>query len=328
MVMWSGRGKRLGTVPNGPAGDPARGSAAVRRGWLHQVLREEAQHQDIPIGFGKRLEGITEVPGGVRASFSDGSTADAEILIGCDGVNSVVRRFIDPTAPEPSYAGIVGLGGYARVPGLGPTPDTQHFVFGRRSFFGYLVREDGEIYWFANIARPQQARGSLRATTTAEWMDELTALHAHDPYPVPQILAAHTGELRGYPVHDLPHVPRWSRGPVVAIGDAVHAISPSAGQGASLALEDAIVLAQCLRDLPTTTEAFATYQRVRQPRAEAIVAYAQEITRRKTISRNPLVVLARDTMLPIFLRKAAADTRVNWLYDHDIAWARPADALS
>lgn len=328
MVMWSGRGKRLGEVPNGPAGEPDRGSAVVRRARLHQVLREETLRHGIPVTFGKRLTGITPLDEGVRATFDDGTTAEADVLIGCDGLNSPTRAFIDPDAPEPSYTGLVGVGGYARTPAAVPTPDTQHFVFGRRSFFGYLVRADGEIYWFANLTRPEPAPGEMRATSTETWLAELAELHRDDPSPIPQILAANTGEVRGYPVYDLHHVPRWSRCRVVAIGDAVHATSPSAGQGASLALEDSIVLAQCLRDLVDPAAAFAALQRIRQPHVEQVVGYAQEITKHKTISRNPLAVLARDAVLPMFLRKAATDTRLRWLYDHHIAWDAPADAAA
>ena len=140
---------------------------------------------------------------------------------------------------------------------------------------------------------------------------------------MPEILAGNTGEVRGYPVYDLLHVPRWSRDRVVAVGDAVHATSPSAGQGASLALEDTIVLAQCLRDLPTPERAFTTYQQIRQPRVERVVGYAQQITKHKTISTNPLAMAIRDLVLPIFLRKAANDTRLHWLYNHHIPWDQP-----
>lgn len=321
LVMWSGRGKRLGRVPNGPAGQPDRGGAVVRRGWLHQVLRDEARRRDVPIHFGARLTQITALAGGaVRATFADGAHVEADILVGCDGIGSPTRRFIDPGAPAPAYAGLIGVGGFARSAAVAPTPDTQHFVFGRRSFFGYLVRADGEIYWFANVTRPEPAPGVLRATSTDQWLTELTGLHADDPDPVPAILAANTGEVRGYPVYDLHHVPSWSRGGVVAVGDAVHATSPSAGQGASLALEDAMVLAMCLRDLPEPGAAFAAYQRVRRPRTEQVVAYARQITKRKTISRNPIAVLARDALLPFFLRKVENDTATAWLYGSSISW--------
>ena len=326
MVMWSSTGKELGTVPNGPARDPERGSVVVRRGILHRVLREAAQEAGIPITFGARLERIEETDAAVRAIFADGRTADGDLLIGADGVGSPTRRHIDADAPAPAYSGLVGLGGFARVPGLAPTPETQHMVFGRRSFFGYLVREDGEVYWFANITRPAADRAALRAVPAEEWLATLRELHADDPYPVPQILEHATGEVGGYPIDDLAHVPHWSRGRVVAVGDAVHATSPSAGQGASLALEDAITLARCLRDAPDHATAFAEYQRLRQPRAEAVVGYAQAINKQKRVTKSRLGIAIRDAMLPMFLKKARDDTRNDWLYNHEIAWDAPVSS--
>ncbi|MHA7271541.1 FAD-dependent monooxygenase [Arthrobacter sp. HLT1-20] len=320
MVMWSSTGRELGTVPNGPAGDPERGSVVVKRIRLHQVLCDAAVATGIPITFGARLTKIEEAPDGVRATFSDGRVAVGDILIGADGVGSLTRRWIDFAAPAPEYSGLVGLGGFAHVPGLKYTPDTQHMVFGARSFFGYLVREDGTAYWFANITHPEPARGSLRDIPSAAWLAELRNLHSDDPYPVPQILARTESDLAGYPIYDLTHVPHWSRGRVVAIGDAVHATSPSAGQGASLALEDAITLAKCLRDLPDHTTAFTEYQRLRQPRAEEIVRYARSINKRKRVTKSRLGITIRDAMMPMFLRKAAADTRNDYLYNHTIEW--------
>ena len=195
-------------------------------------------------------------------------------------------------------------------------PDTQHFVFGRRSFFGYLVRADGDTWWFANITRSEPEGAGT--TTSEQWLELLRKLHADDPPPVPQILAGQVGGLRAYPIYDLVHVPHWSRGRVVAIGDAVHGTSPSIGQGASLALEDAMVLARCLRDAADYGEAFGLYQRLRQPRAERMVSYAQEVNKYKRISTNPIAVWLRDALVPLFLRKAASDTTKRWIYDCQI----------
>jgi 2-polyprenyl-6-methoxyphenol hydroxylase-like FAD-dependent oxidoreductase len=264
----------------------------------------------------------------VAARFADGRSAAGDLLIGADGINSTTRTTIDPNAPRPAYTGLVGVGGFARVDGLDPTPSTQHFVFGRRSFFGYLARADGEVYWFANVTRPEPARGNTRNMTSAQWLDLLRDLHAGDPPPVQQILAGNLEELRGYPIYDLAHVPRWSRGRLVALGDAVHGTSPSVGQGASLALEDAIVLAKCLRDLAGHEDAFAAFQRLRQPRAERMVAYAQQINKHKRVSTNPLAVRVRDAVVPLSLRKAASDTTNRWIYDHHIDWAARIDAAA
>jgi 2-polyprenyl-6-methoxyphenol hydroxylase-like FAD-dependent oxidoreductase len=323
MIMWSSTGKQLGSVPNGPAGDPARGSAVVRRGWLHRVLREGAEDRGIPIRFGARLTGIAAESDAVHATFADGREESADILIGCDGIGSPTRTHIDAHAPNPRYSGLVGLGGFARVIGLPPTPATQHFVFGRRSFFGYLVRADGTVYWFANITAPEPPRGSLRDVSAAEWLDRLHGLHQDDPYPVPQIIDSHHGDLGAYPIYDLSGVPRWSRGRVVAVGDAVHATSPSAGQGASLALEDAQALAMCLRDEADHETAFARYQAMRQPRADKVVEYARKINSQKRVSKSRVAVAIRDAMLPLFLKRAANDRSNDWLYNYRLREGRP-----
>jgi 2-polyprenyl-6-methoxyphenol hydroxylase-like FAD-dependent oxidoreductase len=131
----------------------------------------------------------------------------------------------------------------------------------------------------------------------------------------------HPGTTVGTPAH----VPRWSRGRLVAIGDAVHGTSPSIGQGASLALEDAMVLARYLSDAADHRQAFADFQRLRQPRAERMVSYAQEVNKYKRISTNLLAVWLRDALVPLFLRKAARDTTNRWIYDYQIDWDSSAD---
>jgi 2-polyprenyl-6-methoxyphenol hydroxylase-like FAD-dependent oxidoreductase len=314
--MWSGRGRKLGTVPNGPAGEPERGSVVVRREWLNEVLRDAAGAAGIPTTWGARLESIEDLGERVTARFADGSSASGDILIGCDGVGSVARRWIDPQAPQPAYSGILSIGGFSRVPGLEPTPLSQNMIFGARGFFGYLVREDGTVYWFANPTKPEMDRDELRGVSAAAWLEELRDIHSDDPYPVPQILEAAMGEVGAYGIYDLTHVPHWHRSRVVAVGDAVHATSPSAGQGASLALEDAATLARCLRDEPDHERAFAEYERIRQPRAEEVVKYARAISKQKTVAKSRLAVVLRDAMLPLFLKGAMTDTRNNHLYNH------------
>src|SRR5262249_19549883 len=158
-------------------------------------------------------------------------------------------------SPKPAYTGLVGVGGYGCSTTIPPTPDTQHFVFGRRAFFGYLVRESGEIWWFANLARPERpSRQDLAAISSQQWKRHLLELFAGDLPLIGEIIQSTGGDIGAHVVEDLAATPVWHRGPVVLIGDAAHATSPNAGQGASLAMEDALVLAKCLRDLPDVEE--------------------------------------------------------------------------
>ena len=140
---------------------------------------------------------------------------------------------------------------------------------------------------------------------------------------MPQILDGQYGDLGAYPVYDLSGVRRWSRGRVVAVGDAVHATSPSVGQGASLALEDAQTLAMCLRVEADHEAAFARYQAERQPRADKVIEYARKIDSQKRVSKSRVAVAVRDAMLPLFLRRAANDRSNDWLYNYRLSEGRP-----
>src|SRR5690606_31942239 len=151
------------------------------------------------------------------------------------------------------------------------------FVFGRRCFFGYFIHPNGnEVWWFANPpSRREPSRRELLAVTTEQWRARLNALFQGDTGPMLDIIAATEHIFPGWNTYDFPHVPVWHNDRMVLIGDAVHATSPSSGQGASLAIEDAVVLAKCLRDIPETGAAFAAFKRLRQERVERVVRHGK-----------------------------------------------------
>jgi FAD-dependent urate hydroxylase len=321
MVMWSGTGKRLGEVANGARLPDGTVSVVVKRGLLQRVLREEAESRGIEVEYGKRLVSY-EVAGngGVIASFEDGTKAEGDLLVGADGIHSRVRRVMDPKAPRPSYTGLLSLGGYAHGPGIPPTPDTQHFVFGKQAFFGYLVRESGEIWWFANVARPDEpSRKELSTISSAEWKRRLLDLFSGDIDLIGEIIESTQGEIGAYPVHDIPTASSWHEGPAVLIGDAVHATSPNSGQGTSMAVEDALVFAKCLRDVPHTEGAFATYERLRRERVEKVVEYSRRIGQSKAIN-NPVARWLRDQIMPFALKHFANADSHAWLYAYHVDW--------
>jgi 2-polyprenyl-6-methoxyphenol hydroxylase-like FAD-dependent oxidoreductase len=318
MVLWSCTGKRLGEVANGLA-PPGTTSITIRRGALHRALRDEALRRGIRIEQGKRLASAEATPTGVVAGFEDGSGATGDILIGSDGLHSRTRQILDPKAPKPRYTGLLSLGGCARGTTLAPTPDTFHMIFGKRGFFGYSVRPSGEVYWFANMAWPgEPTREQLAAISPGQWKGRLLELYDGDAGPAVEILHATADELAAYPIHDLPAVPTWHRGPMVIIGDAAHATSPSSGQGASLAIEDAVVLAKCLRDLPGPAEAFVAFERLRRRRVERVVRYSARIGQSK--AAGPVARWFRDLLMPFALKHFANPAAQAWLYGYDLDW--------
>ena len=316
MNFQSGRGKFLGQVGS-MEGEPQ--GYTVKRGFLHKVLREAAERENIPVHFGKRLAGVQMNGATVTAVFEDGSTAEGDVLIGCDGIHSRTRELVVPNAAKPEYTGLISFGGFARGAAVKREPGVQHMIFGKKAFFGYLVKEDGEIFWFGNLSWPgTPTRKSLQVISETEWRRRFHELYRFDPDPVPDIIQKTEGGIGVYPIYDMLTQPAWHRGRAVLIGDAIHAVSPNAGQGASLALEDAMVLAKCMRDIDDAEKAFARFEALRRERVERIVKYSRSIGQRKHAT-NPVQVFFRDLMLPIFLKSANKHSN-EWMYDYRIDW--------
>jgi 2-polyprenyl-6-methoxyphenol hydroxylase-like FAD-dependent oxidoreductase len=247
-----------------------------------------------------------------------------ELLVGADGVHSATRRIIDPAAPAGRYVGLVNFGGY--TPGM-VAPGRRgdwHLIFGKQAFFGYVVDPDGGTVWFANTPRPKVSTAERDGTTAEQWRRQLTELFAPDRGPAAELIAAGRLELAGDNTHDLPKVPTWRRGPMVIIGDAAHAPSPTSGQGASMAAEDAVVLAKCLRDLPDVPQALAAYERLRRRRVERIVADGARTGRAKT--QGPVGRALSGILLPLVFRFLVTEKSRAWIYDHHLDWDASATA--
>ncbi|HSK92417.1 MAG TPA: NAD(P)/FAD-dependent oxidoreductase [Euzebyales bacterium] len=327
MTFASGSGKYLGAVPTGGALADGTTSQTLQRADLYRALRDEALRRGARILYGKRLVDAHSEDGAVTAVFADGTRATGDLLIGSDGVRSRVRTCIDPAAPRGRYVPVLNVGGYA--PGrFSDAPEGEYrMIFGRRAFFGYAVAPDGTTWWFANPPRREEPDGAaLAAMTTDQWRAWLLDLYRVDRSPANDIIAATPGPLRGWATYDIPSVPVWHDDRMVVIGDAAHATSPSSGQGASMAIEDAVMLGRCLRDRPTIAAAFATYERLRRDRVERVVAVGARSSDTKVA--GPVRRVFRDLFMPLFLRKVAADGAASlaWMHRYHIAWDRPVDA--
>ena len=319
MEIQSGMGKRLGEVPNGGSLPDGTVSQTLKRADLYRALRDEAVRRGVRVEYGKRLVDAASTPDGVAAVFEDGTGAEGDLLIGADGVRSRTRRIIDPTAPGARYVPVLNIGGYARGVRVGAEPGTFRMVFGERAFFGYAIHPSGEVWWFANPPRPDEpSRAELTAISTEGWKETLTDLFAGDATPAVDIVRATPGRLAGWATYDLPSVPTWHRGAMIVIGDAAHATAPSSGQGASMAIEDAVVLARCLRDLPETGRAFAAYERLRRRRVKRVVAHGARTSNSKAV--GPVGRVLRDMMLPVILKRVASGGSLAWMHDHHIDW--------
>jgi 2-polyprenyl-6-methoxyphenol hydroxylase-like FAD-dependent oxidoreductase len=190
--------------------------------------------------------------------------------------------------------------------------------FGARAFFGYAPAPDGSIYWFANLPTPEEpSREILANIDSIEGKRRLLDLFWKDKIPAIEIIEATTDLRAPLPTYVLSSVPKLNRDRVVLLGDAAHAMSPSSGQGASMAIEDAVILAKCLRDLPVE-RALERYEALRRDRVERVAAYGERSSAGK--AAGPVGRVLRDLALPFVLRYLAAPGRLAWMYDYRIDW--------
>ncbi|HET8683570.1 MAG TPA: FAD-dependent monooxygenase, partial [Micromonosporaceae bacterium] len=287
----------------------------------------EAVHRGVPVEYGKRLvDAEMRRTGTVVARFADGTEAEGDLLVGADGLQSRTRTVIDPDAPAVRYTGLLSTAGYASdVEAPGET-GVMHLIFGKRCFFGYVKNPVGEIWWFANPPQPTElTRAELAATTSEQWRERLLQLFADDRTVAVDVIRSTDEILGGWSNYDFPTVPTWHNDRMVIVGDAAHAASPSSGQGAAMAVEDAVVLAKCLRDLPDPAAAFAAYEGLRRSRVEAVVAQGRRRGQQKAAGLVGRFVRDRVIMPMVAQRVARLPEDPNsWMYDYRIEWDAPA----
>jgi 2-polyprenyl-6-methoxyphenol hydroxylase-like FAD-dependent oxidoreductase len=317
-------GSKPGREMPTPQGFPPR--QLVDRGALHRILRDRAERAGVRIHDDRKLIRVDEHSDGATAHFADGSSASADMLIGADGVHSTVRRLIDPNAPAARYLNLLGFEGVAddAADTRALAPGTMTFAFGRRAYYLYWKLPDGRIGWGANLPSTHYfTLKQARAFPAEEWLHTLRTTYAND-VPGARLAAETTSEtlqaVGG--LHIMPPVPHWHRGRLVLVGDAVHAPSNSTGQGASLAMESAIQLARCLRDLPDVQAAFETYERLRRPRVEKIAARGARISHAK--APGPIAQRLMRAMLPLMVTTMNIEKTMAAEQSYTIDWDAPA----
>jgi 2-polyprenyl-6-methoxyphenol hydroxylase-like FAD-dependent oxidoreductase len=268
-----------------------------------------------------------EIGRGVVVKLSDGTQHTGDFLLGADGVHSLVRRSIDPDAPAARYVGLTNFGGITRATPIAADlqPEAWHFVFGKAAFFGAHPTPKGDVVWFLNVPEPEISRERRFATSIEQWRSQLVDLVKNDAGPAAELVETGSIELAGDNTFDLPHVPTWTRGRMVLVGDAAHAPAPSSGQGASMALEDAVVLAQAMRDRCVTSAdvpaAFAAYESARRGRVEKIVAAGARSSTSKI--PGPIGRRFQEAVLRMVFRYAVTDEKTAWINGHRIDWNAP-----
>jgi 2-polyprenyl-6-methoxyphenol hydroxylase-like FAD-dependent oxidoreductase len=294
---------------------------------LHELLVGELWRREVPMHFSKRLVAIKEAGAASICTFEDSTSVDADVVVGADGLHSAVRAALLPAGPKPEYTGLLAAGGFvdpaALERGSHPPPGTLDMVYGRVGFFGIgyarPAAEEHSMMWWSAIPGEEIPRARLAAMTDADRRTLLLEVHRGWCAPVETAIRHSAPSIFMGNIYDIPRLPRWSRGRVVLMGDAAHAVSPHSGQGASMALEDAISLAGHLRaHLDTPDHAFARFEADRRRRAEQVVEFGRRSGNQKQ-ALGPVGAWVRDRfvalILPTLMRRSA-----DWLYNYQPAW--------
>ncbi|MEU4687715.1 NAD(P)/FAD-dependent oxidoreductase [Actinoplanes sp. NPDC023714] len=311
LAMSNGRGRRLAVLPLGGPDAEGTVTTTIKRADLYAALRSAVTGLGIPIEHGRRVVGFEERAGGVAVRFEGGGGAEGDLLVGADGLRSRIRAALNPGGAEPEYLGLLNAGGFTSRPVDAGGPGPVRMAFGRRAFFGWVVAPDGSVWWFANPPRREPVRPG--EFTPEGWREHLIGLFAGDDLPAAAIIRA-TGEVLGpWNTEDLRRVPVWRSARTVLIGDAAHAVSPSSGQGASMAMEDAVTLGRCLTGAPD----LARYESLRRPRVERVVAHGRRNGSGKTA--GPVGAAIRDAMFPLVAKMLTrkGDPQA-WIFEHRV----------
>ena len=252
---------------------------------LAALLRALEEHGE-PVRLGAECTGFRQDSSGVAATFADGQEERADFLVGADGLRSGVRARLLGDNP-PRYAGFTA---WRCLVDLGEElEDGASEWWGRGHIFGLASLGGGRFYWYATKNAPEgqgDAPGGRKA--------ELLGRFGSWAEPVPSVIrAAQEAHILRHDIYDRGPAERWVMGRVALLGDAAHAMTPNLGQGACQAIEDAVVLAECVRAERHVEGALRLYEGRRKGQADLV---ARRSRRMAGISQleNPLLCRLRN----------------------------------
>jgi 6-hydroxynicotinate 3-monooxygenase len=242
----------------------------MRRGDLHDIFASGVAPENLFLG--KRLVDLVDGPSSVRLAFADGSSAEADLVIGADGINSRVReRAIG--GPPAYFSGEVAHRAIYPRERLGDMPIAEMTKWfsgsDRYVMVFFLTPERDDVYFVTGYPQAQWDAPTYAPVTTDR--EQLRSGFADYCPDVRRLLEA-APEVTTWPICERDPAPGWSRGRIVLLGDACHPMRPHMGQGAAMAIEDAVVLARCIdfEEGLDPTAMFERYERLRFDRTSKI----------------------------------------------------------
>jgi salicylate hydroxylase len=281
----------------------------AHRGDLHRVLLHAAASEPhITIRTGFDVVSVSQTETGVTAADRSGATVAGRALIGADGLWSTVRHSFSGM-PAPEFAGATatrtvipaGQAGRLGIPAVGLWLNPQAHVV------HYPVRSGSEIAVVVIASETWQSREWDAEADAATLLAQLAGFH-----PSLTSVLRDVSSWRKWSLYRLPPLPTWTSGRVALLGDAAHPMLPYLAQGGALAMEDALVLANCVYAADNVSAGLERYASLRRDRARSVQAASARQGRIYRLS--PPLSHVRD----VVFRLAPATrlmARLDWLYD-------------
>jgi 2-polyprenyl-6-methoxyphenol hydroxylase-like FAD-dependent oxidoreductase len=229
----------------------------------------------------------------VALELADGRTVDGDLLVGADGIGSVIRRALHPSESPPRDSGLVAVRGavHGAVHHLGDNSAVYYLGPGVESA---IVRaSETGIYWFLSLARALVPTGMRDpAAIVAHMSPQMDATF--------RAITSATDDLRVDDLVDRDPIPFWGRGAVTLLGDAAHPVLPHTGQGAAQAIVDAVALGKTLGkavgDAASVERALRAYENDRRKKTAALLAQGRR-TARIMRTMNPVANWLREVAI-------------------------------
>jgi 2-polyprenyl-6-methoxyphenol hydroxylase-like FAD-dependent oxidoreductase len=270
----------------------------ISRADLVSVLRDAVPEERLR--FGIAVRDIVETPDGVVALFTDGTAATFDLLVGCDGAHSAMRRLVfdDVRVADPDMTGW----GFSLPASFVAPPEVVEY-WGAGKFFGIYPTHD-RIWAFAGV-RARAVSPDPTDSRIAQLQEHFRDFGGLVPWALESLnrpQAVHHGE------YSVVHLDEWFRGRVLLIGDAAHASPPTGGMGASLAMESAAVLADelCRADSACVELALQQFVARRRARVERVQSRSQLLSR-LMFTANRVVARLRDSAIQVAVDEQLLD---------------------